>query len=88
MNSKLDSICFKFIGPLGRCIFSASKIPGLCVWKTVGVVCEGLTVSGFFFKLWTQFLFIYLFIGNEFFIFIFILYWSIVDLNIVLVSGV
>lgn len=50
MKSKLNSICFKFIGPLGRCLFSASKIPGLQVWKTVGVVCEGLIVSGLFLK--------------------------------------
>lgn len=30
--------------------FSASKIPGLQVWRMVGVVCAGLTVSGLFFK--------------------------------------
>ena len=33
---------FKFIGPSGRCLFSASEIPGLQVWSTMEVTGEGL----------------------------------------------
>lgn len=46
MNGKLSSIYFKFIGPLGRCLLSASNIPGLQIWRAMGVAHEKLTVSG------------------------------------------
>lgn len=45
MNGKLNNICFKFIGPLGRCHFNGNEIPAWQVWRARKVECRRLVVS-------------------------------------------